>query len=253
MKKEYDSYKLNYEFSIDKDRSFVKKERVNNTWDYIENLKDTSKLLDKQLLSYKEYPTVISSYKNENVSYKNVNRKLKEEYEYFSKTVSIQKAYLKFIDLVKLINKRSSEIMLAAKEENDVANSYQSISKNWNLSVNNNIFAEIKRLEDAGYYDVQDSCLTFIELRKIISKNNAQIADYSKAASNIVKAYNAFEKNIDLTWNQEAGRNQELREIIKEQDEFINILSKNNIGEIDKAVKKSKAKTWNEVKKIILQ
>ena len=155
--------------------------------------------------------------------------------------------------MVKKIDKVSNDIILAAKEESDIVKSYQDLIKNWNLSVNNDIFLEVKRLEDADYYDIQDSCLTFIELRKTITQNNAKIAGYSKTAPTIVKAFNAYMKGVDLSWIPESGRSKAVREIINTQNALINGLSKPNIGEIDKTVKKSKAKTWEEVKKIVLQ
>ena len=257
----FESYKTNViinkdsynNWIIDSKQSFVKKEQVDNIWDSIANIKNNVDSLDKQLLSYsKECPTVISSYKKENISLKNKESDPKIQYEYYLKTFNVQKAYLRFIDLVKQINRISDRIVLEAKEESDIVKSYQSIIKNWNLSVNNNIFLEVKRLEDADYYDIQDSCLTFIALRKLITQNNAKIAGYTKTAPTIVKAYNTYMKGVDLTWNQESGRNQAIREIIQMQIELIYALQRPDINEIDKTVKNSKAKTWEEVKKIVL-
>ena len=257
----FESYKTNViinkdsrgNWIIDPKQSFVKKERVDNIWDSIANIKNNVDSLDKQLLSYsKECPTVITPYKKENISFNNKESDSKIQYEYYLKAFNVQKAYLQFVDMVKKIDKVSNDIILAAKEESDIVKSYQDLIKSWNLSVNNDIFLEVKRLEDADYYDIQDSCLTFIELRKTITQNNAKIAGYSKTAPTIVKAFNAYMKGVDLSWIPESGRSKAVREIINTQNALISVLSKQNISEIDKTVKKSKAKTWEEVKKVVL-
>lgn len=258
----FESYKTNViinkdtrdNWIIDPKQSFVKKERVDNIWDSIANIKNNVDSLDKQLLSYsKEFPTVISPYKKEIISFKNKESDSKIQYEYYLKAYDVQKAYLQFVDMVKKIDKVSNDIILAAKEESDIVKSYQDVIKNWNLSVNNDIFLEVKRLGNADCYDIQDSCLTFIELRKTITQNNAKIAEYSKTAPTIVKAYNTHMKEIDLTWNQEANRNQTVRDIINTQEALVKALSQPNISEIDKTIKKSKDKSWENVKKNIIR
>lgn len=242
----------NFNTRLDNELSFEKCEHINNIWDTIKTLADTSASLKKQLLSTKKsFKNVYESY------YKSVNplngdkENSQVQYDYWQNTISNQKSYLKFIELVKEIDNISDKIALKAKDENDIAKSYQKARKTWSLDVNEIITEDVKRLE--SYRDIQDSCLSFIELRKTISQNNAKIAKYSKSAPTIVKAHNTHMKGIDLTWNQEVGRNHAVREIIQIQNELITALSKPNISETDKAVKKSKAKNWEEVIKIVQQ
>lgn len=242
----------NFNTRLDNELSFEKGEHINNIWDTIKTLADTSASLKKQLLSTKKsFKNVYESY------YKSVNplngdkENSQVQYDYWQNTISNQKSYLKFIELVKEIDNISDKIALKAKDENDIAKSYQKARKTWSLDVNEIITEDVKRLE--SYRDIQDSCLSFIELRKTISQNNAKIAKYSKSAPTIVKAHNTHMKGIDLTWNQEVGRNHAVREIIQIQNELITALSKPNISETDKAVKKSKAKNWEEVIKIVQQ
>lgn len=257
----FESYKTNVivnqertgNYRIDNDRSFVNKERVNNIWDSIAILKNDSKALEKQLLSNKKYSSIVASYKKEDLSYNIKETDPQKQYDYYTKIINIQKAYLKFIELVNQIDNVSNEIIAAAKDESDIAKSYQNIYKSWNLSVNKNIHEEVRRLEESDYRNIQDSCLAFIELRKTITQNNANIASYAKTAPTIVKAYNTYMKGVDLTWTPESGRNQAAREIINTQNALINELSKPNISEVDKTVKKSKAKTWEDVKKEIMK
>ena len=242
----------NFNTRLDNELSFEKGEHINNIWDTIKALADTSASLKKQLLTTKKsFKNVYESY------YKSVNplngdkENSQVQYDYWQNTISNQKSYLKFIELVKEIDNISDKIALKAKDENDIAKSYQKARKTWSLDVNEIITEDVKRLE--SYRDIQDSCLSFIELRKTISQNNAKIAKYSKSAPTIVKAHNTHMKGIDLTWNQEVGRNHAVREIIQIQNELITALSKPNISETDKAVKKSKAKNWEEVIKIVQQ
>lgn len=242
----------NFNTRLDNELSFEKGEHINNIWDTIKTLADTSASLKKQLLTTKKsFKNVYESY------YKSVNplngdkENSQVQYDYWQNTISNQKSYLKFIELVKEIDNISDKIALKAKDENDIAKSYQKARKTWSLDVNEIITEDVKRLE--SYRDIQDSCLSFIELRKTISQNNAKIAKYSKSAPTIVKAHNTHMKGIDLTWNQEVGRNHAVREIIQIQNELITALSKPNISETDKAVKKSKAKNWEEVIKIVQQ
>ena len=259
-KNEYVSYKtnmtLNYvgqEWIIDSKNSFVIKERVNNIWDSIANLKEKSMEIDQQLLSNKEYSTIIKSYKNENITYKNKENNPQKLFKYYTNALEIQKEYFKFIDLVKQINEVSNNIILTAKDENDIVKDYQNVSKTWNLNVTGKIADEVGRLKNSNYRNIQDSCLTFIELRKTITQNNTKIAGFSKSAPTIVKAYNTYMKGVDLAWNPELGRNQTVREIINTQDALLKALSQPNISDIDKTVKKSKAKNWEDVRKNIIR
>ena len=237
---------------LDTQHSFEKCEHINNIWDTINTLADISASLKKQLQSKKK------SFKNVYESYsKSVNPLNGDEenpqiqYDYWQNTISNQKNYLKFIELITQIDNISNEITLNAKEEKDIDKSYQKARETWSMDVKGDITNEMKRLE--SYRTIQDSCLSFIELRKTITHNNAKIAGYAKTAPSIVKAYNTHMKGVDLTWNQESGRNQAVREIISTQDALLKVLSQSNISEIDKTVKKSKAKSWEDVRKIVLQ
>lgn len=242
-----------YIVNIDIDKSFEKLERIPNLWDTVNALIDTSKNLKKELQSYQKlFKSVYKSYADAYKYFIDGDKEdPKNQYEYWQNNIAIQKGYLRFIGLVKQIDEISEKIALNAKEESDIAKSYQNVQKTWSMDVNGKIEDEVKRLE--GVRTIQDSCLKFIELRKTITQNNTKIADYAKTAPTIVKAYNTHMKSVDLTWNQESRRNQAIREIIQMQNELISAFSKPNISEIDKTVKKSKAKSWEDVKKIVLQ
>ena len=255
----YKTYKTEASFStswlsydLDVGNSFEKMEYIPNMWDTVNALVDTSSELNNQLKSYENsYNTVYKSYLQLDNSLKGDKDDPQNQYEYWLITIDIQKGYLRFIDLVKQIDEISESTALNAKDKSDIAKSYQNVKKTWSMDASGEIADEVKRLE--GYRNIQDSCLLFIELRKTITQNNTNIAGYAKTAPTIVKAYNTYMKGVDLTWTPELGRNQAVREIINTQNALINELSKPNIGEIDKSAKKSKAKTWRDVKKIVFQ
>lgn len=242
-----------YIVNIDIDKSFEKLERIPNLWDTVNALIDTSKNLKKELQSYQKlFKSVYKSYADAYKYFIDGDKEdPKNQYEYWQNNIAIQKGYLRFIGLVKQLDEISEKIALNAKDESDIVKFYQNVQKTWSMDVNGKIEDEVKRLE--GVRTIQDSCLKFIELRKTITQNNTKIADYAKTAPTIVKAYNTHMKSADLTWNQESRRNQAIREIIQMQNELISAFSKPNISEIDKTVKKSKAKSWEDVKKIVLQ
>lgn len=159
---------------------------------------------------------------------------------------------MNFVEKRKVISEKNTEIASnSGKEFADVAKNYFAYSKSYNVALSSDTNDNNTRLNNLIL--IQDSCLSFIELRKLIAQNNDKIAGYSKAASNIIKSYSTQMKGTDLSWNQNLGRNQALREIINAQNELLNVLSKPNISEMNKTVKKSKAKTWENVKKIIFQ
>ena len=247
-----DTWNNSWIVHLDVQKSFEKAERVYNVWDTVFFLKDTAYDLDKQMeTNKKSFKSVYESYSDYDNAYKGDKENPQVQYAYWQNTISIIKGYLRFIELIKEINSNSDKIVLNAKDESDIAKSYQDVRKTWSMEVNGKIMDEIKRLE--GYGFVQDSCLKFIELRKTITQNNTKIAGFSKAAPTIVKAYNTYMKGTDLSWNQEPGRNQAVREIINTQNALLKVLSQPNISETDKTVKKSKAKSWEDVKKNIFQ
>lgn len=172
--------------------------------------------------------------------------------DYFRKLIPIQKDYIAFIKLSQEIRLQSAKIdSLRKSEVADVVKSYDGVSPTWSLEVSEKgkIKDEIKRLE--GYTTIQDSCLAFIELRKSISQNNAEISQNAKTAKTIVGAFDKYIKGTDLSWSQDKSRNKALREILETQTKLISVLKKDNIAEIENGLKKQKDKSWDAVKKQI--
>lgn len=186
------------------------------------------------------------------ISTRDALKELSNKNSDLTKIVAFQNHCMNFIAKRKTISSQTTQINTnTGKDYADVLKSFASFQKNYNLTLSSDTSDNHTRLDN--FINIQDSCLTFIELRKTITQNNVKIASYVKKAPSIVKTYNTHMKGVDLTWNQESGRNQAIREIIQMQNELIGAFSKPNISEIDKTVKKSKAKTWEEVKKIVLQ
>lgn len=181
-----------------------------------------------------------------------ISGSIKDNYERLERALTFQKHCMDFIAKRKTISNKITEISAnSGKDLSDISKSFANFQKTYNLVLSLDTNDNYARL--SNFLSIQDSCLTFIELRKPITQNNVKIAGYSKTAPTIVKAYNTYMKGVDLAWNPELGRNQTVREIINTQDTLLKALSQPNISEIDKSVKKSKAKSWEEVRKIVLQ
>lgn len=254
-----------YESKLIWGKSFETAERVSNICDTSKSLGDSLLLIlfqkkTENIKSREAIKKIILGDKTYSTYSSEIERPKSGEVNpdtwnmYYKRMIPIQKDYITFLQLRQSVEKQG-EIIISSNDKNvsDIAKSYQLLSNTWPMDVEEKgkIKEEIKRME--GYLTLQDSCLTFIELRKTITQNNTNIANYTKTAPTIVKAYNSYMKGVDLTWTPELGRNQAVREIINTQNALINELSKPNISEVDKTVKKSKAKMWEDVKKIVFQ
>ena len=182
----------------------------------------------------------------------NLSGSITDNIKRYEDALSFQNHCMNFIAKRKTISDKTAEINTnSGKDYSDISKSFANFKKTYNLILSADTNDNHTRLNN--YLNIQDSCLKFIELRKTITQNNTKIAGFSKSAPTIVKAYNMYMKGVYLAWNPELGRNQTVREIINTQDTLLKALSQPNISEIDKSVKKSKAKSWEEVRKIVLQ
>lgn len=187
----------------------------------------------------------------EKVSTREAIRVLSNKNTDLIKIVAVQKHCITFAEKRKTITYKIGEINTnSGKDYSDILKSFANFQKTYSFILSADTNDNNTRLNN--FLDIQDSCLMFIDLRKTITQNNAKFAEYSKTAPTIVKAYNSFMKGVDLSWNTEPSRNNTLREIINTQNDLLKALSQPNIGEVDKSVKKSKAKSWEDVKKIVL-
>ena len=213
----------------------------------IDMVKQVNENTEKIRLLAADHSDIAKSYQGISKSW-DMAGNLTEKYRRYESVLVFQDHCLNFIAKRNTISEKYAKISTnTGKDHADILKSFVSSQKNYNLSLSSDTSDNHTRLNN--FIIIQDSCLIFIELRKSITQNNAKIAGYAKTAPTIVKTYNTYMKGVDLTWNQESGRNQAIREIIQMQNELIYALQKPNINEIDKTVKNSKAKTWEEVKK----
>ena len=188
----------------------------------------------------------------EKVSTREAIRVLSNKNTDLIKIVAVQKHCITFAEKRKTITYKIGEINTnSGKDYSDILKSFANFQKTYSFILSADTNDNNTRLNN--FLDIQDSCLMFVDLRKTITQNNAKIAEYSKTAPTIVKAYNSFMKGVDLSWNTEPSRNNTLREIINIQNDLLKALSQPNIGEVDKSVKKLKDKSWENVKKSIIR
>ncbi|MBR6066941.1 MAG: hypothetical protein IKP45_03995 [Bacteroidales bacterium] len=254
----YDAYKTQAQYARNGSdcnlcwgESFEKNEKI-------ETISDTSYNLDRKIsslcikrsknlksdLTYKTY----KSEKNPPSSNEDIN----VWNNYFKMLISIQKDYITFIELGTEINSQSEKVVsLCGKDVADVAKAYQGASKTWSFDVTEKgkIKEEVKRME--GYLATQDSCISFIELRKNIISNNQKLATFSKTAKNIYGAYTSYFKGADLAWTADNTCTAKLRNVIEVQNQFLKVMSSSKVSELDEQVKKMKDKSFENIKKQI--
>lgn len=124
----------------------------------------------------------------------------------------------------------------------DIAESFITFEKDYNLSAYGDIDKQIKALNKFIVY--QDSCLEFINTRKEIENNNNNILSQAKSYPNIIKIYSAYFESQDLSW---AFSTEKLINVIDVQKSIQKILSNDNAKEYERQVKKSKEKDINFV------
>ena len=238
--------------NIDLDRSFdfQKAVRIKGDWDIIRDLQSSivSNKANIENQAGKDCPDITKTY---NEYHKNCKLKASEDshetIERLTKVTKVQQSYLKFIGLRKqVLTKQNQIIEKCAKDYSDVTKSYQSFMKGYNVSMSSDSTESYQRIEKL--INIQDSCLQFINLRKIISDNNKKLLD-NKDCKNIIKTYAQYMKSQDLSWSSDMSVNNRLRDIEAMQQRFISAVSNSNAINLDSKIKKLKDKSINNVLK----
>lgn len=92
----------------------------------------------------------------------------------------------------------------------------------------------------------QKKCMEFAENLTTVNANDDFIKSTKSVASNIFKAYIEYRKECDLTWNAECDFTQ-IQTLLDIQNKYMAIVDKENIKEINSAVKKQKMKDIVEI------
>ncbi|MBO4873940.1 MAG: hypothetical protein J5542_01325 [Bacteroidales bacterium] len=256
----YETYKTqalmvhNREWSLIGDESFKLKERIYNDWDSIitlrTNIRKNKMNIDKCESTYKDVWDEYNTHKTlkgaASVTIK--EEELKQYFALYNNIIDTQMNYILFISSRKAIDSVSPKILASATDYKDIQKAYSSYYKACDFKIYD-IKKDCQRMKQI--LDIQDSCLSFIELRKNIVSNNQKLATFSKIAKNIYDTYSSYFKGVDLTWTADNTCTAKLRNVISVQNQFLKVMTSPNISELDAQVKKMKDKSWESVLKQI--
>ena len=238
--------------NIDLDQSFIfsKAVRVKGDWDEIRELQQTIENNKNKINEQagKDYSDVAKSYNSKHKDYNlKVSDNLKETKSRLNNFTKIQHGYMKFIDLRGSVAKKQKQIMdKCGKDYADVAKAYLSYMQGYNVAISSDTNESYKRLIDL--MAVQDNCMNFIDLRKVITENNDKLLN-NKSAKNIVKVYSTYMKSADLAWTSDSNCCNKLQKVIDIQRQFLTAVTSSNAAELDQKVKKLKDKSVENVLK----
>lgn len=241
-------------YKIDESKSFKLKEKIYNDWDSINALQDNIRNNNTKINKYeKTYKDVWDEYNTHKTINSAVWATIKEDevkqyLALYNSIIDTQMNYILFISSRKAIDSISPKILASATDYKDIQKAYGSYYKACNFKISN-IKQDCQRMNQI--LDIQDSCLSFIELRKNIDSNNQKLATYSKTAKNIYGTYTSYFKGADLAWTADNTCTAKLRNVIDVQNQFLKVMSSPNISDIDKQIKKMKDKSFENIKKQI--
>ena len=238
--------------NIDLDKSFIfsKAIKIKGDWDIIRELQKSIET-NKNTIGIQagsECPDVTKTY---NAFHKSSNLKvsddLQETIARLKKVIDVQQSYLKFIGLRKQVIAKQNQIEnKCGKEYSDVAKSYESFLKDYDLSMSSDSTESYQRLN--SLMALQDSCLTFLDLRKNITANNNELLG-KKACKNILKVYASYMKTADLSWTSDPNCCDKLRKVIITQKKLLAAANSSNAAQLDQKIKKLKDKSMDNVVK----
>lgn len=237
---------------IELDQSFIfkKAKRVRGAWDEIRDLQSSIASTKTKIeeLAGKDLPDIIKTY---NDYHKSCNFKvtddLNETIASLTKITNVQQSYITFIGLRKQVLDKQNQIKAKCdKECSDVAKSFESFLKEYNVTMSSDSIESYKRIQNLMTF--QDSCLSFLNLRNIISANNNLLLS-NKTSKNILKVYSTYIKSADLSWTPDLNCNDKLRKVINIQDQFLTAVKSPNSSELDAKIKKLKDKSLESVMK----
>ncbi len=238
---------------LNEEKSFKRKERIYNDWDSIISLKSTIKNNRTKIEECKNtYNDVWEEY-NTHKAFKEVDTQLKDEdlkryMPIYNNIIDTQMNYILFISSRKAIDSNTTKILTKATDYKDAQNAYNSYYQNCDFKITE-ISKDCQRMKQI--LATQDSCLSFIELRKNITNNDLKLVSFKKVAKNIYGVYASYFKEADLTWTDDNKGNDKLRNVIDVQNQFLKVMSSPNISDIDKQIKKMKDKSFENIKKQI--
>lgn len=223
-----------------------------NEWDTVRSMRDTIINLEKRVYDKAEMlgrEDILSSYKREDLG---IDRNLLEATSYlqaYDNIIHKQKEYLHFMELVTLILSQSKQILSTENVFSDIQNNYLVFSHSMDLQLNDNAGNCIQRLNT--YDNIQQNCLHFIELRKVVAQNDIRLREKMSSTKTIAKAYITFFNDSNLIWTSDLASNPDLLEIIDIQKRVFRILDNPSIKEKEKLARKVKDKSLENILEVL--
>ena len=200
-------------------------------------IKDNARTLDRE--------DIISSYLTEGFDVERQHPDAESYLHYYNEIVHEQKEYLSFTAMLSLIQSQSKQISTEGNGFGDIQGNYEAFSSSMNLKIDDSLSNCIKRLYE--YDRVQKDCLNFIEFRKVVSQNDIKIREQGSSAKTFLKSYIAYIDGSNLIWTSDLMSNPNLKPVIVMQKKAIYILDSANIKEIEKATRKQKDKSFENL------
>lgn len=153
-----------------------------------------------------------------------------------------QQAYLQYFDLIDVSSEKS--MLILNSEDKTTASVIKAFSKyydNFEFVMTSNTQQGLNSIN--RLLALQDSTLSFIELRKELAKGENDIHAFKKQSKQLVNLYDDVVSNYDTEWNAIDPPCRLLRQIIATQELVIRVLSNGNSNEIFKQIKKQKINT----------
>ena len=231
--------------------SFLK--NLPSEWDEVRSMRDSIVGYEKEIKDNAitlGRDDIISSYLVEGFDMEKQHPDAGSYLHYYNTIVHKQKEYLRFVELVSLILAQSKQISTEGNSFGDIQDNYEAFSASMNLKMDDNPSKCCERLY--GYDSIQQNCLRFIELRKIVSQNDIKIREQGSSTKAFLKSYIAYIDSANLKWTSELMSNPNLKNVITMQEKAILILDSANIKEIEKTARKQKDKSFENMIQQIL-
>lgn len=227
--------------------NFKDSKRIRNDWDQIKELQkviaDNHQRINTNAV--KQYSDIGKVYDDQFESTElEINPDLKGSISRLEDFVEVQNDYMIILNQRKEIYKQETMIYnKLEREQKDVKKAFKKYFKKSNLTISG-----LRIIERLHYQTrIQDSLLTFINLRQQIDKNNNEILELSKKYKAIKKVYKNYYKMTERSWIPSVNASRNLYIIIDKQKQLIDALKSKDLSSVNSSVKNDKSISFNSL------
>lgn len=160
--------------------------------------------------------------------------------------LEVQDRYLNvFVEKMKAVYEGDNEVAVKCSDIKDVNKAYSAYLKTRRFAWRPDFRVE----EFDEYFEVQESCIEFAELRRQVAEYDVKIKEQKAVSPSNFKAYKEYRSGFELAWNSEVDF-AEIQTLLETQDEYLNVFVENlkAIYEGDGEVAQKKAQAKDVVK-----